>query len=430
MRISHKILIALLPLWSCVPMANTTSSAQPSTTKKLIYEDWRYESNVRSDILYPNRGFVQDVVQSSTIALNTRSGLILEFDVLNTDYEDYNAKLIHCNHDWTKSSLPDLEFTIDYNEYPVRNFEYSQGPGVPYTHYVLEVPGVKISGNYLLVIYRGNDPRDLMLSRRFMVFDSRVQISPTINVMTGATGRFENHQIEFDINYSGLQVMNPFNDLKVVIRQNQRWDNAITSLRPTQVRQDKSVLRYRHFTGENTFVSLNEFRFIDLRSSSFRGQNVARIEKTNDNITADAVIDKPRSNPYSQYRDLNGSYFIENNDPGANFLEEGYIETTFYLDLPQIADRIFMIGAFNNWQRQEENQLKYDSELNLYQTTIPLKQGFYNYLYYVENGDPNPYYLEGAYFEAENDYEILVYFREPGRFADQLIGYRAFGSQN
>lgn len=423
------IIIILLLFNRCVPISQSTSSLSQTTTKKLVFSDHRYEPNILSDILYPNRGFVQDVVQSSAIALNGETQLVLEFDELYADYEDYNAKFIHCNADWTKSTLPELEFSEGYNEYPIRTYDYSQGTLTPYTHYTLEVPRVRLAGNYLLVVYRGNDENDLILTRKFVVFDSRVQIKPKIAVMTGASGRFQNHQIEFEINYRGLQLSNPYNDIKVIVRQNQRWDNAISTLKPTQVRQDQSTLHYRHFTGENVFQSLNEFRLADLRSTTFKGQNIARLDKTIESVAAHLRIGKSRTNEiYSQYSDLNGGYVIENNDPGADYLEEDYLTTHFYLDHPQQSNAIYVIGAFNNWHKV--NRMTFNQDRKLYTTSLKLKQGFYNYLYFVENGDPHPYILEGAFFEAENDYDIIVYYRDPKTFSDLAIGYVSFNSRN
>ncbi len=425
--LSLVIVFALLN--NCVPITQPTSSSQKAVKKKLVFQDFRYEPNILSDILYPNRGFIQDVVQSSAIALGGETRLILEFDELYTDYQDYNVKLVHCNADWTKSTLPDLEFITDYNEYPIRTYDYSQSTLIPYTHYTFEVPQVRLPGNYLLVVYRGANKDDLILSRKFVVFDSKVQISPKIAVMTGATGRFQNHQIEFEINYQGLKLTNPYNDIKVIIRQNQRWDNAIKGLTPTQVRQDRSTLVYRHFTGKNAFPSLNEFRLADLRSTTFKGQNVTNIEKGTERITAHLRINRSRANDiYSQYSDLNGSYVIENNDPGADYLEEDYITTYFYLDHPQQTKPIYVIGAFNNWQKV--NRMTFNQDRKLYITSLKLKQGFYNYVYYMENGDPHPYSLEGAFYEAENDYDIIVYYRDPKTFSDLAVGYVSFNSRN
>ena len=412
-----------------ISAATTILYGTNNQTKKLRFEDYKYEKTIASDILYPNRGFVQDIVQSAVVAFQGETSLILEFDEMYADYQDYNVKFIHCNADWKKSTVPDLQFTEGYNEYPIRDWEYSQGSLIPYTHYVFELPKLKLPGNYLMVVYRGSDEDDLILTRRLVVFDKKVQIRPKIAVMTGATGRFENHQIEMEISYNGLRVSNPYTDIKVAIRQNQRWDNAITELKPTQVRQDRNTLFYRHFTGENVFESVNEFRLADLRSTTFKGQNISRIEKTNAEVSIHLKIDLPRATEiYSQYSDLNGSYVIENNDPGADYLEEDYIKTHFYLNQPEIDYPIFVMGSFNNWQKS--HPLRFDMDLNMYTMNIMLKQGFYNYIYVVESDDSSPYMFEGAFFEAENDYDIIVYYRDPSMFTDLVVGYTSFNSRN
>ncbi len=63
-----------------------------------------------------------------------------------------------------------------------------------------------------------------------------------------------------------------------MIRQNQRWDNAIRNLKPTMVREDQNQLEYEHFTVQNEFRGGNEFRFFDIRTLNFPGQNVANID--------------------------------------------------------------------------------------------------------------------------------------------------------
>jgi len=323
-----------------------------------------------------------------------------------------------------------MEFSESFNEYSIRQFEYSTNSYTPFTHYTFQVPSVRLAGNYLLTVYRGRDASDLVLSRRFVVFDSKVQITPEVVVMTGASARFRNHQIEFDVNYRGLKIINPYTDVSVVIRQNQRWDNAIVGLNPTSVREDRTTLEYHHFTKENTFESVNEFRFIDLRSVNFKGQNVAMIDKSSDRIVIHSMIDKSRENQvYSQYSDLNGKYVIENNDPGAQYLEENYVEAHFWLDSPPISENIYLVGAFNNWKVSGRSMMVFNTERQLYTNSAFLKQGFYNYQYYIPKGS-EPYILEGAFFEAENDYEIFVYYREPGSFADQVVGYVNFSNKN
>jgi hypothetical protein len=54
-----------------------------------------------------------------------------------------------------------------------------------------------------------------------------------------------------------------------------------------------------------------------------------------------------------------------------------------------------------------------------------LKQGYYNYVYaFLENrsqvGDLT--FLEGSFWQTENEYTIYVYHRQQGDSWDQLVG--------
>ena len=84
---------------------------------------------------------------------------------------------------------------------------------------------------------------------------------------------------------------------------------------------------------------------------------------------------------------------------------------------------------FNNYAINEENQLFYNEETDLYEAQLLLKQGFYNYRYVVVNdkGEVNPVKISGSNFETENDYLVIVYFRKFGEIYDRIIG---IGSTN
>ena len=59
-----------------------------------------------------------------------------------------------------------------------------------------------------------------------------------------------------------------------------------------------------------------------------------------------------------------------------------------------------------------------------------LKQGWYNYEYSLQDKAGAPLLsteFEGSYYETENDYMVLVYYRGPGDRYDRLI---ATGSAN
>ena len=64
--------------------------------------------------------------------------------------------------------------------------------------------------------------------------------------------------------------------------------------------------------------------------------------------------------------------------------------------------------------------MKWDEETHRYEAAVYLKQGYYNYMY-LQKGGGSP---DGNFFETENEYIILVYYRPQGGRYDKLVGYR------
>ena len=139
--------------------------------------------------------------------------------------------IVHCERDWSKSNLMNNEYLEGSTVENVVNYEPSFNTFQKYTHYWLSVPTKylrpKISGNYLLIVYATGDENDPVITRRFYVVQNQVSTQATIKQPTYARYRNTKQEIDFEVNYSNLKVMNPMNDIKVVIRQNQRWDNQL-----------------------------------------------------------------------------------------------------------------------------------------------------------------------------------------------------------
>jgi hypothetical protein len=69
--------------------------------------------------------------------------------------------------------------------------------------------------------------------------------------------------------------------------------------------------------------------------------------------------------------------------------------------------------------------MRYDSEKRQYECSMLLKQGWYDYQYvFVKDGEDTPVTgpFEGNHYETENDYSILVYYRNPRERYDRVIG--------
>jgi hypothetical protein len=416
-----QLLIVLSFLGACTPLTQSSVNSG-SNPKVLNFIDYAYEPQVRTIMLHPATGHQEALLQPAVTRIG-QWNLVLEFDDLTPNRENYYAKIIHCNYDWTKSILMDLDFMAQYNEFPINNFEFSVDSHIPFNHYWFNIPPVKLPGNYLIIVYRGSDKNDLILSKRFMVYDSQVSFQNERNLVGAGNVASLNQQINFTISYKNLDVLNPLDNIKVAVRQNQRWDNLAMDIKPSFVREIEKEIEYRFFDEKKMFKGGNEFRFFDLRSLNQPGRNVAKVDKSVKPFEVFIQRDKPRTNEvYSQLPDINGGFILDNYDyRSVNFSNYAYVN--FTLASKPLPGNIYVTGAFNYWNLDDENIMYYDSAAKEYQSRILLKQGRYDYQYLIKSDALPPYYLEGSHFETENGYEILVYYRPFQPKADMLIGY-------
>ncbi|MFM2401836.1 MAG: hypothetical protein RI950_1353, partial [Bacteroidota bacterium] len=117
------------------------------------------DSQIQSRIHHPaiKTIFIQNesAFQHPNVVLNrgSESKSSLQFDDLGLNYPNYYFRLIHCQADWKPSSLAEIEYLQDFNDFPLRNPESSLGTKVPYLHYSVPIPTVKVSGNYIAMVY-------------------------------------------------------------------------------------------------------------------------------------------------------------------------------------------------------------------------------------------------------------------------------------
>ena len=394
--------------------------------KTLEYFDKTYENQIKTAILFNADDIKATPLYPAAISIFQRIPLVLKFDELYTDEANYyKAKIIHCSLNWSPSNLSELQYLYEYNEFGVDEFEFSMATKVPYTHFTFPIPKVKLPGNYLLVIYRDGNEEDIIISKRFMVYDQKVKIIGDVGLSTGVVQRRLNQQIEFIVDYTKFPISNPYLDIHVVLRQNQRWDNAIYDLKPTMIKEDISQLDYRHFNFENNFKAGNEFRFFDIRSIHYGGQNVEKTHISETQIDAYLYFDKSRgTEPYSFINDLNGGFVVENSEGSNDFIESDYLNVHFILDLTEnINEDIYLCGKFTDWRYEDYNKMKFIDASGIYICNLLLKQGLYDFVYCIPGNNENPTMLEGNHYETKNEYEIIVYYKDPMLNTDIIIGY-------
>jgi hypothetical protein len=421
------ILTIIFLFTQCEPIPSQSIGQE----KQMVYDNYNYEDLVGAVQIIPFKGQEASILENPIIGINDNQSLNLTFDLITENFEYLGVKIYHCNRNWQKSMLRDMEFIDDINTFRITDFDFSLNTNTPYINYRFEIPKPSISGNYIVSVFRRGNPKDILFNRKFMVVHNKSSIEQLVRVSTTVSKRDENQQIDFKVNYGNIQVNNPTQDITIVLLQNHRWQDARMNLTPSLIRPNDNYMEYRLLNLENNFPGWNEFRFFDIRTLNVTGRNVQNISTpTNGTTNVLLGVDSQRGIVYTQnLRDINGNFIIQNTDPGDVPLNADYANVTFILKSDEYNGRVYVGGRFNNWNLTDENVMKYNSSNGTYQTTIFLKQGYYDYHYVVDAIDTAPYELERSHFQTENDYEIFIYYRKPGNINDELIGYKKFNSR-
>jgi len=417
-----------LLLFCFAPAALT---AQSDTTdyysdNTLRFEDKTYQKNIRTVQLLPAGLTMGDPL----IKLGGPEQLMLSFDDLDGGYKAYFYTFVHCSANWEASNIMTSEYMDGFIDNPVTEYQYSRATGQKYTHYSFAFPHdnlkIRRSGNYLLKVYLDSDQEKLVLTRRFMVYEERVSITARAHQATIIEDRNFKQEVDFTINTSGYPVLNPFGELTTVITQNNRWDNAVSNLKPQFVKDQELVYDYDDV---NVFKGGSEFRWLDTRSLRYQNERIARFAYENKENHVYLINDEKRTfKRYVSQVDLNGRFLIHVEDYDAAF-EADYAWVHFFLpfDPPTNEGNLYIFGALSDWQCKPEFKLKYNYERKGYEAAVYLKQGYYNYAYVLLRDNEkaaDDFFIEGMHWETLNEYAVYVYRRAPGSLFDELIGVK------
>jgi len=396
-------------------------------------EDYIYKSSIKTAQLRET----SYELAAPIIELGTEQQLKLSFDDLNGEFENYNYTFIHCDAYWNPSDLMQNEYLSVFFEDNISNYTYSVNTLQKYTHYQVNFPNANMkitkSGNYILFVYENGDKNKPVLTKRFMVYQSFITISGTVQQAAKADDYMSKQEVDFSIIHPNYKIINPFQDLKVVITQNNRWDNAINNLRPLFVNPNE--LNYNYDDGSNCFDSGNEFRNFDNKSFKFLTPFVSHHFKDSSNQNNTLVLPElvKTFKRYVQVDDVNGEFFIRNTEMDRNENEADYAWVHFFLPYkePLGEGNFYVAGKFCDWNNSDQNKLKYNYSKKGYELKMYLKQGYYNYFLVYQKDDKTPMdetLLEGNHWETENDYSIFVFHRSMGTYYDQLIGIKKLNS--
>ena len=422
------IQFALIILFSKLSVAQDDFFSNSSVR----YDNFIYKDGIHTALVY-RQGFE---LSYPVVELNTNDTIVITFDELSEQIGNYSYTLIHCNSDWRPSNLSPNDYLDGFYENPLTDYQQSFNTFCGYIHYKVTIPNenikVKTSGNYLLLVYENGNKDELVLSRRFFVVESKTQISATVKKATQIDLMKSHQEIDFSLK-NGFTCNDPYQDIKVIISQNYRWDNIISDLKPLFVKDNE--LTYNYEDG-NVFPGGSEFRWFDAKSVRYQTERVQSIIYNKPYFHFYLIPDEKRTfKIYFQWQDLNGKFLVKNSEGINSEVESDYIYTHFELpyEAPMIDGNIYVFGSLSDWRCIKRNMLTYNYEKKTYELDLLLKQGFYDYQYaYLKDGNPEVDlgFIEGNHYETENDYLIFVYWHDITSRYDRLVGYKMINSIN
>jgi Domain of unknown function (DUF5103) len=364
------------------------------------------------------------------IKLNGSDQLDLNFDDLNGGVRNYSYTWQLCNQDWSKTVLSEFDYIRGFTQNRITTYRNSSIALVRYTHYMVTLPESSCvpsrSGNYLLKIFADGDTAKVVFTRRVLVVEEKSTVGAQIQQPYNGQITRTHQKLIFTVNLGNVNLINALQQVKVFVLQNNRWDNALTTLKPTFIRQNS--LEYN--SEDIVFPGGREWRWLDLRSFRLQSDRVATA-KYNANSTD--IFVKPDVNRVLQrlvyYKDYNGMFYNEISE-SVNYLWQSDFADAHFTFIPDgnlvMADKdVYLFGELTNYGLDEKAKMVFNADKAVYETDLLLKNGYYNYDYVTvdKQGGPASFdFTEGNLWDTENSYTILVYYRAINGRSDELIG--------
>jgi len=379
--------------------------------------------------------FKSNTTQGQLPVLKLGESLKLEFDALTGNEEDFYYIIEHFNFDWTPSTLVKSEYLKGLDNQRILTYENSFNTYQIYSHYTLNIPNTQTrallkSGNYMISIY--DDYDEMMFSRKFMIYEDLTNVGVKVKRSRDVKFIAEKQSVDLVITTdNNMNLNNPLETIKTVIIQNNNLNTAISDLKPQYTLGNELIYRY---DTESAFWAGNEYTFFenkDVRAANI-GIQFIELKELYNNYLYTNISRKNR--PYTYNPDINGNFLITVLDRDNPDVEADYVMVHFSLLHNELKDKdIYVYGNFNAFMIEPITKMEYNPEAKRYETIMKLKQGFYNYKYVAVDkvtGVIDEGAISGNFWETENNYKVLVYYKDLGARYDRLIGFGEATSVN
>ncbi|MDQ7961751.1 DUF5103 domain-containing protein [Flavobacterium lindanitolerans] len=365
---------------------------------------------------------------------NLQEGFQLQFDDLYGNEANYYYEIVHCNYDWTPSQLVKSEYIQGFDNQRIQDYENSFNTLQLYSHYRLPFPNkftqFRVSGNYIIKIL--NEDRDVVFSRKFILYEDQVSVPLQIKRARDVRNINYMHNLDFAIKSASITFINPLQSVKVMLLQNGQFKEAIYNIKPQYTIGNDLIYKYDK---ETQFWAGNEFLYFDNKEIRAVVNNINYV-RAKDLYEPHLYINRARANQvYTYYPDVNGNFVVRNFNTQNNEIEADYAWVYFTLDAPNYFGKsdIYINGMFNNYALNEENRMDFNQKTGMYEKAIVIKQGFTNYQYVIADKKgkiDHANAVDGNFYQTENNYQVIVYYRGINERYDKVIGRGTANSEN
>ena len=359
----------------------------------------------------------------------------IQFDDLYGNEANYYYEIVHCNYDWKHSDLSKNEYLQGFDGIRIQEYTNSLNTLQLFSHYRIGFPNkntqLLVSGNYMLKIL--NEDREVVFSRKFMLYENIVSVPMQIKRARTLNTIDYKQNIDFAIKSTNLLFQSPLQNVKVLLLQNGKFNEAITNIKPMYTIGNDLIYKY---DSETQFWGGNEFLYFENKIIRAANNFIARVDSNNGVYNTHLYTNNARINKtYTYNPDTNGNFVPLNVNSINNAIEADYSWVFFTLSAPTFYEKknIYVNGMFNNYAISDENKMEYNQEKGIYEKAIMIKQGFTNYQYVVADENKKIDYenaIDGNFSQTENNYFAIIYYRENNQRYDRIIGRGIANSEN
>jgi len=258
----------------------------------------------------------------------------------------------------------------------------------------------------------------------FRVVEPKMDIglSVTTNTDLGLNGRYQ--QIAMSLNYNSLPVTFPEEQLQIFVMQNGREDNMKENVKPNYI--TPKGLRWEH-NKRLIFDAGNEYHKYEVLDPTHITMGLDQVfwdEEERHFHVFPFICEQQRNYLYNE--DADGAFFIRNSNNYGNDRLSDYVYVHYKLITTReyTDSRVILNGK---WTTEDPYTyyMTYEEKDHSYNAVVLQKMGYYNYQFLLLDFDGNTHNVpeEGSFYQTENRYQALVYYKGNSDRTWRLVGY-------